>query len=302
MKRFAWVAVFCLAVPLCFAGCRRAAPDPEPAPDPTPAPETNPNPAPPPKKDPKIDPKPVTPTVEPPKTDDRQQAQGIWSLVRLNDRDRELPAEQVDRYQMMLVWHGDRYEWYRRYEVEQQGTFVLDPAASPKRVEKKPLPGELGPAMKGIYEINGDTLRLALSVTTEQPADFSPNPSTMLVEFRRAAKLGDPNAPIIGTGTPLPVEDLARDMADGKRFERYREKVLIVEGTLLQHSDTAGESITIFKGDGPDGKVRLITCEFGFNKRDAVKALPVGQRVRVAGECINMFAGKLVLRGATVLK
>jgi uncharacterized protein (TIGR03067 family) len=298
MKRFAWLTVFCLAVPLSLLGCRRAAPDPEPAPAPAPSP----TPTPPPKQEPKTDPKPAPPPVDPTKPSDREQAQGIWSLVRLNDRGREVDADQVKLNRMMLVWHGDRYDYYWQGEVKQQGTFLLDPAASPKRVEKKPLPGEIDLPMKGIYEIDRDTLRLSLSVTAEYPADFSPDPSTVVLEYRRVAKLGDPSAPILGTAAPLPVEDLARDMADGKRFERYREKVLIVEGTLLEHGATPGESIILFKGDGPDGKVRLITCEFGFNKRDAVKALPVGQRVRVAGECINMFAGKLTLRGATVLK
>jgi uncharacterized protein (TIGR03067 family) len=301
MTRFAWAAVFCLAVPLCFAGCRRAAPEPEPDPAP-PAPQANPNPTPPPKPDPKPAPKPDPKPVDPTKPSDREQAQGIWALERFNDRGRELDAEQVRLNRMMLVWQGDRYDYCWQGEVQQQGTFHLDPSASPKRIEKKPLPGEIDLPMKGIYEINGDTLRLALSVTTSYPADISPDPSTVILEYRRAGKLGDRNAPILGTGTPLPVEELARDMADADRFKRYREKILIVEGTLLAHSETPGESITIFKGDGPDGKVRLITCEFGFNKRDAVKALPVGQRVRVAGECINMFAGKLTLRGATVLK
>jgi uncharacterized protein (TIGR03067 family) len=297
MTRFAWVAVVCLALPLCFAGCRRSsAPDPEP--EPTPAPTPQPTPAP--KPTPTPDPKP--PTVDLTKPSDREQLQGVWSVVRLNDRDRELPAEQIDRYRMMLVWHGDSYEWYRQYEVEQQGTFVLDPAASPKRLEKKPVAGDNGPIQKGIYEINGDTLRLSLSATVDYPADFSPDPATMVVEFRRLAKLDDPASPVLGATAPLKVEDLARDMADGKRFARYRDKILVVEGKLLDHSATPGESITLYKQAGPDGKAVLITCLFGFNKRDAVKALPVGRSVRVSGECVDMFGGKLTLRAATILK
>jgi len=33
-----------------------------------------------------------------------------------------------------------------------------------------------------------------------------------------------------------------------------------------------------------------------------VKALPVGQRVRVSGECVDLFAGKLNLTASTILK
>src|SRR5262245_36905565 len=98
MTRFAWVAVVCLALPLCFAGCRRSsAPDPEPEPAPAPIPQPMPTPKPPPTPDPK------PPTVDPTNPSDREQLQGVWSVVRLNDRDRELPAEQIDRYRMMLV-------------------------------------------------------------------------------------------------------------------------------------------------------------------------------------------------------
>src|SRR5205823_1323007 len=137
-------------------------------------------------------------------------------------------AQSFAPYKLMLVWQGDSYQWYKSNEVEQQGTFTLDPGASPKRLEKKPAPGETGSPQKGIYEINGDTLRMCLSNGPDYPTAFGSDAGGLMqtMELKRVAKLGALDAPILGTKTPLRVEDLARDMADDKRFAPYRRKIL----------------------------------------------------------------------------
>jgi uncharacterized protein (TIGR03067 family) len=92
---------------------------------------------------------------------------GTWQLVSGEKAGRTAP--EADAKSLTLVIAGDTITFVRGDHREKM-KLTLDPAASPKRLTLTAPDGKTRP---GIYDRDGDTLKLCLSGTAEPPTDFA---------------------------------------------------------------------------------------------------------------------------------
>ena len=118
---------------------------------------------------------------------DRAALRGTWVIeaATLEGRD------HTDDFRgMKLILDGDRYTIDFDKNTD-KGTFTLDPAKTPKRIDVRSAEGPFkGKTLPGIYELKGDTLRLCLEgdgKADKRPAAFEAPGTTrnMLLTYRR---------------------------------------------------------------------------------------------------------------------
>src|SRR5207253_69953 len=93
--------------------------------------------------------------------------QGVWKLTsrELRGRQSRAPAQLADRYTLVVV--GDSYVF-----LTHAGSFKLDAAKRPSAVDFAVTVGRYdGQKFPGIYELTGNTLRLALPPVTARDAE-----------------------------------------------------------------------------------------------------------------------------------
>jgi uncharacterized protein (TIGR03067 family) len=85
---------------------------------------------------------------------------------------------------------GNRYTVERGDKTLERGNFRLDPSRSPKAVDTTPSEGpDKGKTVRGIYELEGDTLRTCVAPPGEErPSEFAAEVETnfMLFVYKRA--------------------------------------------------------------------------------------------------------------------
>ncbi len=85
---------------------------------------------------------------------DKDKLQGTWALVSGEHDGQPIPAESAKT--IKLVFAGDKVTLHVN-EQKNEGTFKLAPDKKPKEID---LDMESG-AVKGIYQLDGDTLKIA---------------------------------------------------------------------------------------------------------------------------------------------
>jgi uncharacterized protein (TIGR03067 family) len=114
----------------------------------------------------------LTPTPEDAAKKDLASMEGEWNLVAMEVDGKPVPAEKL--VSAKLTIRGDKYTLVSRnkqHEVE----LKLDPSKSPKEIDMTFLDGPNKDRVgKGIYEINGDKLKICRSLDPqdERPKDF----------------------------------------------------------------------------------------------------------------------------------
>jgi uncharacterized protein (TIGR03067 family) len=103
---------------------------------------------------------------------DRQQMQGEWKPAVLEVFGQRVPAQHIAEWKMVVS--GDRLTGYDGDKVLDQARFLLDPNRKPRAIQ---IVYDVGPSkgvsMRGIYEIDGDTLRICVSERgQENPREF----------------------------------------------------------------------------------------------------------------------------------
>jgi uncharacterized protein (TIGR03067 family) len=97
---------------------------------------------------------------------DQEAFQGTWQLETLNQAGNAAPAEQLKGIVFLLK--DNTYTISMGGKEVEKGTFKLDSSKKPKTVDFEIQSGnDKGKKQPGIYEIEGDTLKLCLAFPGE---------------------------------------------------------------------------------------------------------------------------------------
>jgi uncharacterized protein (TIGR03067 family) len=111
---------------------------------------------------------------------DAAPIQGTWKVVSFQEAGRRdpPPPAALEQMGMRIVISKDRYT-VKTKEMTDARTYKVDPSKSPKWFELEGVKAsggvEVGPNL-GIYELNGDELKLCLGRSgKDRPTSFDPN-------------------------------------------------------------------------------------------------------------------------------
>ena len=116
--------------------------------------------------------------------------QGTWTFESSETGGKELPASELAG--LILTFEGDKHTVKKGNEMVQVGTQKLDPSKSPKAIDVTLTEGvNKGAVMLGIYEINGDTLKVCFDAAgKKRPTEFksAPGSETFVNVHKRVKK------------------------------------------------------------------------------------------------------------------
>ena len=104
--------------------------------------------------------------------------QGTWTFESSEAGGKELPAGELKG--LILTFEGDKHTVKKGDDVLQVGTQKLDPSKSPKTIDVTMTEGpNKGAVMLGIYEIDGDTLKVCFDLEgKKRPTEFKSAPGS----------------------------------------------------------------------------------------------------------------------------
>jgi uncharacterized protein (TIGR03067 family) len=114
---------------------------------------------------------------------------GVWTFESSEAGGKKTPADQLKG--LTVTFAGDKYTVKNGDEVIQTGTQKLDPSKSPKTIDVTVTEGlRKGAVMLGIYEIDGDTLKVCFDEEgKKRPTEFkSPAGSETFVNVHKRVK------------------------------------------------------------------------------------------------------------------
>ncbi len=115
---------------------------------------------------------------------------GVWTFESVEAGGKKAPA--ADFKGMTVTFEGDRYAVRKGDEVIQAGRQKLDPSRSPKAIDVTVSEGlNKGAVMLGIYEIDGDTLKVCFDEGgKKRPTEFksAPGSQTFVNVHKRVKK------------------------------------------------------------------------------------------------------------------
>jgi len=115
--------------------------------------------------------------------------QGTWTFESSETGGKELPAGELKG--VIVIFEGDKHTVKKGDEVIQVGTQKLDASKSPKTIDVTMTEGpNKGMVMLGIYEIDGDTLKVCFDPQgKKRPTEFkSPPGSENFVNVHKRVK------------------------------------------------------------------------------------------------------------------
>ena len=90
---------------------------------------------------------------------DKAKLQGSWELIGISVAGKEIPLSQS---RVTFTFQGDKVLVKESDKKEEEGTYTLDVTKTPRQVTL--VKGATGKASKGIYDLQGDTLKIATSL------------------------------------------------------------------------------------------------------------------------------------------
>jgi uncharacterized protein (TIGR03067 family)/prepilin-type processing-associated H-X9-DG protein len=129
---------------------------------------------------------------------DLELLQGPWTVVEHNVAGKNTPAGDLPQFK--FEFSGNRFTMTINNKVH-DGVCLLDPSKNPKHFDW--LGGNLetnaGRLQRGIYALEGDTLRIGLALDyVNRPADLAPGPNRLFLTLKRGPVSMPP------TAAPLP--------------------------------------------------------------------------------------------------
>ena len=115
--------------------------------------------------------------------------QGAWTFESSEAGGKKLPAGELKGF--LLIFEGQKHTVKKGDEVIQVGTQKLDPSKSPKTIDVTMTEGpSKGAVMLGIYEFDGDTLKVCFDAEgKKRPTEFkSPPGSKNFVNVHKRVK------------------------------------------------------------------------------------------------------------------
>jgi uncharacterized protein (TIGR03067 family) len=102
-----------------------------------------------------------------------ERLQGTWRVESMTIDGTKIPGDELTGRRVIVI--DDRYVVIDGTRTIQRGRFRIDPSKTPKRIDTIPADGaNAGKVDKGIYEINGDTLRLCYAPPgQDRPTEFN---------------------------------------------------------------------------------------------------------------------------------
>jgi uncharacterized protein (TIGR03067 family) len=103
--------------------------------------------------------------------DELKKLSGTWDAVSLRTGDKEIKISGS----MQFVFDGDKWAIKDDGKTRNSGTLTVDPTRKPKTIDLKATKrGETGDTLLGIYELNGDELKIVLFPPgANRPADLN---------------------------------------------------------------------------------------------------------------------------------
>ena len=118
---------------------------------------------------------------------ERDKLQGSWILKSVETKGMELPKDKI--VPNVLVIRGDKFITMSGGKVLAEATFRIDPTKNPKWIDQefKNKEGKLV-VRPGIYELTGDTLRLAFDRDRPKELKTTPESSLNITVYKREKK------------------------------------------------------------------------------------------------------------------
>ncbi len=123
---------------------------------------------------------------------DKNQLQGTWQVTAGVSDGKPIPKDQLER--MKIVFAGEKMSLFPPDGKKAlESTFVVDSSKEPKAIDTtRAEGGARGKTANGIYELDGDTLKLCLPVRLdkERPTAFAApeNSGQVLLTLKRVKK------------------------------------------------------------------------------------------------------------------
>jgi len=113
-----------------------------------------------------------------------KEFQGKWTVTEIQSTDATLTADQLNNFGVTI--DGAKMQWQIGDGMRKAKISFLDTKSSPKVIDIESLEGDQdGTVFEGIYEIDGDTLRMCLNLSTsmkQRPSEFTvPTGSTLVI-------------------------------------------------------------------------------------------------------------------------
>src|SRR5262245_687503 len=144
--------------------------------------------------------------------------QGAWTLESSETGGQKIPADQLKRF--IVTFDGDKHILKNGDDVIQVGTQKIDPSKSPKTIDVTMSEGpSKGAVMLGIYEFDGDTLKVCFDAEgKKRPTEFkSPAGSQIFVNVHK--RVTKP-AKEVNHFTPQPEHELLKRFEGAWKYER----------------------------------------------------------------------------------
>jgi uncharacterized protein (TIGR03067 family) len=120
------------------------------------------------------------------RADDQEKFQGVWKPAKGVRGGMEMPADELAK--MSIEFKGNKAKPRHGDRAEEEAEFTLDASKNPRTLDIKNADGK---TVLGIYEFDGDTLKVCFSKDGgERPAKFeSPDGSmVMYIVLKKQAK------------------------------------------------------------------------------------------------------------------